>query len=59
MDGFVARQNIEHFRELLKTTTDLTKRRQIEELLLAEETKLKNIEDDHASSHPRVGSKRA
>jgi hypothetical protein len=31
VDGFVARQNIEHYREMLKITTDPAKRRQIEE----------------------------
>ena len=30
MDGFVARQNIEHCREMLKTTTDPAQRRVIE-----------------------------
>ena len=29
MKGFVARQNIEHYRELLKTTTDSAERRSI------------------------------
>ena len=37
MDGFVARQNIAHYRELLKMTTDPAARQRIEELLLAEE----------------------
>jgi hypothetical protein len=47
MDGFVARQNIAHYRGVLKTTTDPAARRRIEELLLAEEAKLKKYEEDH------------
>jgi hypothetical protein len=47
MDGFVARQNIAHYRELLKMTTDPAGRQRIEELLLAEEAKLNKYEEDH------------
>ena len=47
MDGFVARQNIEHYREMLKITTDPAQRQLIEKLLLEEETKLKKYEEDH------------
>jgi hypothetical protein len=47
MDGFVARQNIEHYRELLKITTDPARRLQIEKLLLNEEAKLKKYDEDH------------
>lgn len=47
MDGFVARQNIAHYRELLKITTDPAARRRIEGMVLAEEAKLKKYEEDH------------
>ncbi len=58
MDGFVARQNITHYRKMLKITTDPAQRRPIEELLLAEEAKLKKYEDDHVrSSPPNFGSR--
>jgi len=46
MEGFVTRQNIEHYREMLKITTDPAQRRLIEKLLLEEEAKLKKY-DDH------------
>ena len=46
MKGFVARQNIEHYRELLKITTDPAERRVIEKLLADEEAKLKNYSED-------------
>jgi hypothetical protein len=51
MDGFVARQNIEHYREMLKITTNPAQRRLIENLLLEEEAKLKKYEEDR--SHER------
>ena len=41
------RQNIEHFRAMLKITTDPAQRRVIEKLLLDEEAKLKKYEEDH------------
>ena len=40
MERFVSRQNIEHYRELLKITHDPTERRRIEKLLLEEEARL-------------------
>ena len=46
MKGFVARQNIEHYRELLKITTDPAERRMIEKLLVDEEAKLKKYDDE-------------
>jgi hypothetical protein len=46
MERFVRRYNIEHYRELLKIVTDPEKRRTIEKLLLEEEIKLKQIEED-------------
>ena len=47
MELFVIRQNIEHFRAMLKITTDPARRRVIENLLLDEEAKLKKYEEDH------------
>ena len=47
MDGFVARQNVEHYRDLLKITTDPERRRQIEKLLGEQEAKLAKYEEDH------------
>jgi len=40
VERFVIRQNIEHYRELLKITHDPTERRRIEKLLLEEEARL-------------------
>lgn len=47
MDGFIARQNIEHYREMLKITIDPVERRLLEKLLSEEEAKLKKYEEDH------------
>ncbi len=47
MDGFVARQNIEHYREMLKITADPARRRLIEKLLLEQEAKLKKYEQEY------------
>ena len=58
MDGFVARQNIAHYRELLKTTADPAARRRIEELVLAEEAKLKKYEEDHNHERQRPPTRR-
>ena len=41
MERFVIRQNIEHYRDMLKITLDRTQRQMIEKLLLEEEAKLK------------------
>ena len=46
MERFVIRQNIEHYREMLKIVTDPVQRRLIEKLLLEEEAKLKKPEKD-------------
>ena len=46
MKRFVIRQNIEHFREMLKITTDPAKRCVIEKLLLEEEAKLRKLDED-------------
>ena len=58
MDGFVARQNIEHYREMLKITTDPAQRRLIENLLLEEETKLKKYEENHNPEHSQPPTRR-
>jgi hypothetical protein len=47
MERFVIRQNIEHYREMLKITLDRTLRQRIEKLLLEEEAKLKKYDEDH------------
>jgi hypothetical protein len=47
MKRFVIQQNIEHFREMLKMTTDPAKCCVIEKLLLKEEAKLKKLEENH------------
>jgi hypothetical protein len=47
MERFVIRQNIEHYRAMLKMTTDPARRAQIEKLLRDEETKLKKYDEDH------------
>ncbi len=41
MDELIARLNIEHFRKLLATELDETKRKTVLQLLAEEETKLK------------------
>jgi hypothetical protein len=45
-ERFVGRQNIEHFRAMLKTTTDPGQRKVLEKLLLEAEAKLKKDEED-------------
>lgn len=47
MERFVRRQNIEHYRGMLKTVTDPVQRNIIEKLLLEEEAKLKKAEEDY------------
>jgi hypothetical protein len=47
MERFVSRQNIEHYREMLKIETDSAQRRRVEKLLLEEEAKLKKAEEEH------------
>ena len=46
MEHFARRQNVEHYREMLKIVTDPVKRRMIEKLLLEEEAKLNKREKD-------------
>jgi hypothetical protein len=52
MEGFVVRQNIEHYRAMLEITTDLAQRRVIEKLLREEEAKLKKYDEDHKKKPP-------
>ena len=47
MERFVIRQNIEHYREMLKITPDAEERRRIEKLLCEQEAKLKKYDEDH------------
>jgi len=47
MEPFVMRQNIEHYRAMLKIATDLERRGVIETLLLKEEAKLKKYDEEH------------
>jgi hypothetical protein len=47
MERFVHRQNIEHYREMLKTITDSKQREKIEKLLAEEEVALRKAEEDH------------
>ncbi len=47
MERFVIRQNIEHYRAMLKIITAPTERRRIENLLREEEAKLKKYEENH------------
>ncbi len=46
MERFVIRQNIEHYRAMLKIVTDLERRSVIERLVLEEEAKLKKYDED-------------
>ena len=47
MERFVHRQNIEHYREMLKTITDPTQRETIKKLLVQEEAALRKAEEEH------------
>ena len=52
MEGFVIRQNIEHYRAMLNITSDLEQRGVIEKLLREEEAKLKKYDEDHEKKPP-------
>jgi hypothetical protein len=55
MERFVRRQNLEHYRELLKTVTDPAQRGVIEKLIAEEEEKQKNAGDvPGVTTPPRV-----
>jgi hypothetical protein len=47
MERFVHRQNVEHFREMLKTVTDPAQREVIKKLLAEEEAGLRKAEDEY------------
>ena len=47
VEGYVVRQNVDHYRAMLKSTTDPEKRLIIEKLLLEEEVKLKKYNEEH------------
>ena len=47
MERFVGRQNIEHYRAMIKNATDLERRGVFKKLLRDEEAKLKKYEEDH------------
>jgi len=46
MERFIGRQNVEHFRAMLKITTDPAQREVLKKLLLEAEAKLKTAEED-------------
>lgn len=52
MKRFVMRQNIEHYRTLLDTTTDAKQRKVIEKLLREEKVKLKKCDEDRMQNPP-------
>ena len=62
MERFVHRQNVEHYREMLKTVTDPAQREKIRKLLAEEEAALakqkKNTKNRGDRFHVRFGSKR-
>ena len=47
LERSVIQQNIEHYREMIKISTDLERRGVFEKLLLDEEAKLKQYDKDH------------
>jgi hypothetical protein len=47
MERFVHRQNVEHYREMLKTITDPGKRETIKQLLAEEEAALQKAEEEY------------
>jgi len=47
VERFVHRQNVEHYREMLKTITDPMKLETIKQLLAEEEEALRKAEEDH------------
>lgn len=54
MDKFVACLNIEHFKRLLETETDPTKRQIVERLLAEEEAKLMQARISAADTQKRA-----
>jgi hypothetical protein len=47
VERFVGRQNIAHYRAMIKNATDLERRGVFKKLLRDEEAKLKKYEEDH------------
>jgi hypothetical protein len=47
MERFVHRQNIAHYREMLKTITEAKEREKLEKLLAEEETALEKAEEQY------------
>jgi hypothetical protein len=47
MERFVHRQNIEHYREMLKTITDPAQREKIKKLLAEEDAALRKAEEEY------------
>lgn len=47
MERFVHRQNVEHYREMLKTVTDPAQREKIRKLLAEEEAALRKAEEEY------------
>jgi hypothetical protein len=47
MERFVHRQNVEHYREMLKTVTDPAQREKIGKLLAEEEAALRKAEEEY------------
>ena len=45
MERYIRRQNIEHYKDLLRTTTDPAQRRMLQDLLDEEERKSRNAND--------------
>ena len=46
MERFVHRQNVEHYREMLKTVTDPAQRDKLKKLLAEEEAALRKAEEE-------------
>ncbi len=53
MDRFVARQNIEHFRELLAAERDPQERSRLEQLLAEAREQLRQAEAAHRRNPPK------
>jgi hypothetical protein len=53
VERFVGRQNIEHYRAMIKNATDLERRGVFKKLLRDEEAKLKKYEKDHRGAKNR------
>ena len=50
MERFVHRQNVEHYREMLKTVTDAAQREKLKKLLAEEEAALRKAEEEFKNS---------